>query len=96
MTKTQNAEAEQSALPMTIQDLASSSQLIESLRELRLRHWSDVMVKDLAEMAPSEQGLILKSLNLWSQTEKGRTTGPGYCDENPVLEVQTRANDRCV
>lgn len=55
---------------MTIPDPTSSNPLLETLRELRLRHWSEVMVKDLAEMPPSEQGVILKSLTRWSQTEK--------------------------
>ncbi len=48
----------------------SSEQLLEALKELRLKHWGDIMMKDLAEMTPSEQGIILKSLSRWSQTEK--------------------------
>jgi DNA replication protein DnaC len=63
-------ETEKKALPATILDQTSSDQLLGSLRELRLKYWSEVMVKDLAEMPPSEQGVILKSLNRWSQTEK--------------------------
>jgi DNA replication protein DnaC len=55
---------------MTIGDLTSSNQLLESLRELRLKHWSEVMLKDMVEMPPSEQGMILKCLNRWSETEK--------------------------
>jgi hypothetical protein len=38
----------------------SSEQLLEALKELRLKHWGDIMMKDLAEMTPSEQGIILK------------------------------------
>ena len=55
---------------MTIQDQTSSNQLLEVLRELRLKYWSEVMVRDLAEMPSAEQGIILKSLNRWSETEK--------------------------
>lgn len=62
--------AQQVALPITIQDHTSSNQLIGALRELRLKHWSELMVKDLAEMPTSEQGVILKALNRWSETEK--------------------------
>ena len=70
MTKKPTTEAGQPALPMTIQDQPSSNQLLESLRELRLKYWSEIMVKDLAEMPSSEQGLILRSLNRWSETER--------------------------
>ena len=62
---------EPQAIPATILDQTSSEQLLESLKELRLKHWGDIMMKDLAEMAPAEQGIILKSLGRWSQTGKG-------------------------
>lgn len=58
------------SLPPTILDQTSSDQLLESLKELRLKHWSDVMLQDLAEMTPSEQGLVLKCLNKWTETER--------------------------
>ncbi len=40
------------------------------MRELRLKHWGEAMLQDIAEMNPAEQGLVLKCLNKWSQTEK--------------------------
>lgn len=59
-------------LPVTMAtpDQVSSNQLLESLKDLRLKHFSQAMVADIAEMTPAEQGLILKSLTKWSQTEK--------------------------
>lgn len=60
--------------PLNLLDSMSSDplsgQLLESLKELRLKHWSEVMLQDLALMTPPEKGLILKSLNRWSLTEK--------------------------
>lgn len=73
MTKSQTTiEAEQPRVPLppTILDQTSSEKLILSLKELRLKHWSDVMFQDVAEMSPSEQGLVLRCLNKWSETEK--------------------------
>jgi DNA replication protein DnaC len=58
------------SLPPTILDQTSSEQLLGSLKELRLKHWSEVMLQDLAEMAPGEQGLLLKCMTKWSETEK--------------------------
>ena len=68
--KTPTTEMEPKNIPSAILDQKSSEQLLESLKELRLKHWSDVMVNDLASMTPAEQELILKSLSRWSQTEK--------------------------
>jgi DNA replication protein DnaC len=59
-------------LPVTILDQTSSDELLDSLKELRLKHWSEAMLQDLAEMTPAEQALILKSLNRWSATEKSQ------------------------
>ena len=63
-------ETEPQKIPATILDQTTSDQLLASLKELRLKHWSDAMLADLSEMGPAEQGLILKSLSKWSQTEK--------------------------
>ena len=60
------------SIPPTIQDQTSSDQLLASLKELRLKHWSEAMVQDLAEMTPTEQGLVLKCLNKWTETEKAQ------------------------
>jgi DNA replication protein DnaC len=68
--KTQTIEAKPKNIPAAILDQSSSDQLLESLKELRLKYWSDVMINDLAEMTPAQQELILKSLGKWSQTEK--------------------------
>ena len=57
-------------LPPMILDQTSSEQLIESLKELKLKHFGEAMVADLAGMMPAEQGIILKSLGKWCQTEK--------------------------
>jgi DNA replication protein DnaC len=65
---TANEVGQPKALP--IWDQASSDQLIGALKELRLKHWSEVMVQDLALMPPTEQGLVLKCLNRWTETEK--------------------------
>lgn len=53
-----------------ILDQTSSDHLLGSLKELRLKHWSEVMLQDLAQMAPGEQGLLLKCMTKWSETEK--------------------------
>jgi DNA replication protein DnaC len=58
------------ATPPTILDKSSSEQLLDALKELRLKHWGEAMLQDLAAMNPSEQGLVLKCLNKWTQTEK--------------------------
>lgn len=39
-------------------------------RELRLKHWSDAMLKDMVDMVPAEKERILGYLTRWSQTEK--------------------------
>jgi DNA replication protein DnaC len=70
MTKNITHETERKALPPTILGQTTSDQLLESLKELRLKYWSDIMVADLAAMPPGEQEIILKSLCRWSQTEK--------------------------
>ena len=57
-------------LPAGILDQTTSDQLLDSLKELRLKHFGEVMTQDLQEMTPAEQGLILKSLSKWAQTEK--------------------------
>jgi len=40
------------------------------LGELRLNHWSKCLKSDLSEMVPSEQGIILRCLSRWAETEK--------------------------
>ncbi len=57
---------------MGILDQTSSDQLLESLRDLRLRHFGEVMTQDLLGMTPSEQGLVLKHLCKWAQTERAQ------------------------
>lgn len=39
-------------------------------KDLRLKHWCDAMLSDMAEMVPAEKDLLLKYLGKWSQTEK--------------------------
>ncbi len=56
--------------PATTLEQMNSDQLSSTLKELRLKHWNDIMLQDLSEMLPTEQGLILKCLNRWSETEK--------------------------
>jgi len=56
--------------PAMTPDQMSSEYLSNSLKELRLKHWSDAMLQDLSEMLPAEQGLILRCLNKWAETEK--------------------------
>ena len=70
MKKSTAPENQQQSLPVTLLDQTSSEQLLGSLKELRLKHWSEAMLQDLAEMTPSEQGLVLKCLGKWSETEK--------------------------
>ena len=57
-------------LPPGILDQTSSNQLLESLRDLRLKHFGEVMTRDLQEMMPSDQELVLKHLCKWAQTER--------------------------
>jgi DNA replication protein DnaC len=45
-------------------------QLINTLAELRLKHWGSLLKNDLNEMNPSEQSLITKYLTKWAITEK--------------------------
>ena len=66
MKDTIETEVKTAAIP----ELKNSEELLESLKELRLKHWSEAMLHDMADMTPAEQGLILKSLSKWSQTEK--------------------------
>jgi len=66
MKDTTETEVKAAAIP----ELKNSEELLESLKELRLKHWSQAMLQDMADMTPAEQGLILKSLSKWSQTEK--------------------------
>jgi DNA replication protein DnaC len=57
-------------LPVAILDQTSSERILDTLKELRLKHWGEAMLIDLAEMTPGEQGLVLKCLSKWSETEK--------------------------
>jgi DNA replication protein DnaC len=53
-----------------IPTLVSAESLETLLGELRLKHWSKLLKSDLSEMKPAEQGIILRCLNRWAETEK--------------------------
>lgn len=47
-----------------------SEHLVQMFRELRLKHWTEAMLQDLAEMVPGEKDLLLRYMTKWSQTER--------------------------
>ena len=54
---------------MTAEDAAFEG-LAQTLRELRLKHWTEVMMADVSEMTPPEKVMHLRYLAKWAQTEK--------------------------
>lgn len=50
----------------------TSEQLVQIFKELRLKHWPEAMLQDMADMVPAEKELLLKYLTKWSQTEKAQ------------------------
>jgi DNA replication protein DnaC len=53
----------------------STEHLEVVLGELRLKHWSKLLKSDLSEMVPAEQGIILRCLSRWAETEKAERRG---------------------
>jgi len=47
-----------------------SEHLVQMFRELRLKHWTEAMLQDMAEMVPGEKDLLLRYMTKWSQTER--------------------------
>jgi DNA replication protein DnaC len=70
MKAAMTSETQTEALTPAMTQTTSSDQLVQMFKDLRLKHWSDAMVQDMAGMAPTEKDILLRYLSKWSQTEK--------------------------